>query len=74
MKSNKPPKKGAQNYIAMALKEDLRRLNEIAHSDRPDAMEQYQQLSDEITGKYTSPEEVSEKAPHGSASVSMAAR
>lgn len=63
MKSNKlPEKRGAQNYITMALKEDLKRLNEIAHSDRPDAMEQYQKLSDEITGKYTSPEEVSEIA------------
>lgn len=46
----------------MALKDDLKKLNEIARSDAPDAMERYTALSDEITAKYQSPEEASEIA------------
>ncbi len=60
---NKPPQaRGAQLYIDMALKDDLKKLNELAHSDAPDALERYKALSDEITAKYQSPEEVSEIA------------
>ena len=46
----------------MALKDDLKKLNEIARSDAPDAMERYTALSDEITAKYQSPEDASEIA------------
>lgn len=42
----------------MALKDDLKKLHEIAHSGTPDAMERYVALSDEITGKYTEQKDV----------------
>ena len=41
----------------MALKDELKKLHEIAHSGTPDAMERYAALSDEITLKYTSQED-----------------
>lgn len=61
---NKPPatERGHNTLIYMALKDDLKKLNEIARSDAPDAMERYTALSDEITAKYQSPEEASEIA------------
>lgn len=58
MKLNKLPVWGAQNNTIMALKDDLKKLHEIAHSGRPDAMEKYAALSDEITGKYTNQKDV----------------
>lgn len=42
----------------MALKDDLKKLHEIAHSGTPDAMERYVALSDEITGKYMDQKDV----------------
>ena len=54
--------RGHNTLIYMALKDDLKKLNEIARSDAPDAMERYTALSDEITAKYQSPEEASEIA------------
>ena len=59
---NKPPatERGHNTVTYMALKDDLKKLNEIAHSDAPDAMERYTALSDEITAKYQSPEDASE--------------
>lgn len=61
---NKPPatERGHNTVIYMALKDDLKKLNEIARSDAPDAMERYTALSDEITAKYQSPEDASEIA------------
>lgn len=61
---NKPLRQrgGHNTLIYMALKDDLKKLNEIARSDAPDAMERYTALSDEITAKYQSPEEASEIA------------
>lgn len=54
--------RGHNTVTYMALKDDLKKLNEIAHSDAPDAMERYTALSDEITAKYQSPEDASEIA------------
>ena len=61
---NKPPatEREHNTVIYMALKDDLKKLNEIARSDAPDAMERYTALSDEITAKYQSPEDASEIA------------
>lgn len=61
---NKPPatERGHNTVTYMALKDDLKKLNEIAHSDAPDTMERYTALSDEITAKYQSPEDASEIA------------
>lgn len=54
MKFNRRLRKGNTKTIRiMALKDDLKKLHEIAHSDAADAMERYAALSDEITGKYT---------------------
>lgn len=58
MKLNKLPIRGAQNNKLMALKDDLKKLHEIAHSGTPDAMEKYVALSDEITSKYTDQKDV----------------
>nr|DAW68840.1 MAG TPA: protein of unknown function (DUF5053) [Bacteriophage sp.] len=58
MKLNKLPSRGAQNYMIMALKDDLKKLHKIAHSGAPDAMEKYVALSNEITGKYTDQKDV----------------
>lgn len=41
----------------MALKEELQKLKEIANSGSPDMEERYKALSDEITSRYTSPED-----------------
>ena len=57
-KLNKLPIRGAQNNKLMALKDDLKKLHEIAHSGTPDAMEKYVALSDEITSKYTDQKDV----------------
>ena len=61
---NKPPATEREHNTVtyMALKDDLKKLNEIARSDAPDAMERYTALSDEITAKYQSPEDASEIA------------
>lgn len=61
---NKPPatERKHNTVTYMALKDDLKKLNEIARSDAPDAMERYTALSDEITAKYQSPEDASEIA------------
>ena len=61
---NKHPatERGHNTVTYMALKDDLKKLNEIARSDAPDAMERYTALSDEITAKYQSPEDASEIA------------
>lgn len=61
---NKPPATEREHNTVtyMALKDDLKKLNEIARSDAPDAMERYTALSDEITAKYRSPEDASEIA------------
>ena len=61
---NKPPATEREHNTVtyMALKDDLTKLNEIARSDAPDAMERYTALSDEITAKYQSPEDASEIA------------
>ncbi len=54
-----PPREGNTNHKEdMALKEELQKLREIARSGEPDAEERYKALSDEITSRYTSPEEV----------------
>ena len=58
MKLNKLPIRGAQNNKLMALKDDLKKLHEIAHSGTPDAMEKYVAFSDEITSKYTAQKDV----------------
>lgn len=44
----------------MTLKEELNKLREIRNSAAPNAMERYIALSDEITARYTSPEEIKE--------------
>lgn len=44
----------------MALKEELNKLREIRNSADPNAMERYMALSDEITARYTTPEEIKE--------------
>ena len=61
---NQPPATEREHNTVtyMALKDDLKKLNEIARSDAPDAMERYTALSDEITAKYQSPEDASEIA------------
>lgn len=61
---NKPPATEREHNTVtyMALKDDLKKLNEIARSDAPDAIERYTALSDEITAKYQSPEDASEIA------------
>ncbi len=41
----------------MALKDDLKKLYKISHSDAPDRMEQYTTLMTEINQKYTSQED-----------------
>lgn len=57
MKSNKLPEWGAQNNKDMALKEELKKLHDIAHSGTSDAMDRYTVLMTEITQKYTSQED-----------------
>lgn len=56
MKLNKLSERGAQKNKDMALKEELKKLHDIAHSGTSDAMDRYTVLMTEITQKYTSQE------------------